>query len=100
MRRKAGYQWPETQGPRLLKNAKFPSRRCSNETAAISADEVLARLADTATSDLMDFIEVDRTGEWKVDLKRIKRLGLGHWSSDCAKQGRISDIELEPRTTP
>ena len=97
--RKAGYRWPETQGPRLLKNTgNSRSRRARVETAAISADEVLARLADTATSDLMDFIAVDCKGNWKVNLKRIKRLGLGHLVKRLRKnKDGSSDIELEPR---
>ncbi len=77
--RKAGYRLPETQGPRLLKRSEIRAVLAAQvETAAISADEVLARLADTATSDLMNFIAVNDTGDWKVDLNRIKQLGLGH----------------------
>ena len=97
--RKAGYRWPETQGPRLLKNSEIRAAVAARmETAAISADEILARLADTATSDIMDFIEVDGTDNWKVDLKRIKRLGLGHLVKRLRKnKDGSSDIELEPR---
>ncbi len=98
--RRAGYRWPETQGPRLLKNPEIRAAVAARvETAAISADEVLARLADTATSDLMDFIAVDREGDWKVNLKRIKMLGLGHLVKRLRKnKDGFSDIELEPRT--
>jgi Terminase small subunit len=97
--RKAGYKWPETQGPRLLKRSEIRAAIAARvETAAISADEVLARLADTATSDLMDFIEVEGTDDWKVDLKRIKQLGLGHLIKRLRKnKDGSSDIELEPR---
>ena len=76
--RKAGYKWPETQGPRLLKTSEIRAAIAARvETAAISADEVLARLSDTATSDLMHFIELDSTGEWKVDLKGINEAFCG-----------------------
>jgi hypothetical protein len=97
--RKAGYKWPETQGPRLLKTSEIRAAIATRvETAAISADEVLARLTDTATADLLDFIELDRTGDWKVDLKRIKHLGLGHLIKRLRKnKDGSSDIELEPR---
>ena len=87
MRRKARYRWPETQGPRLLKSSKVREAIAARvETAAIAVDEVLARLADTATSDLMDFIAADDTGNWKVDLKRIKQLGLGHLIKRLTRQ--------------
>ncbi len=97
--RKAGYKWPETQGPRLLKAPEIRAAIAARvESAAISADEVLARLADTATADLMQFIELDKTGDWKVDLKRIKQLGLGHLIKRLRKnKNGSSDIELEPR---
>ena len=65
-RRRAGYQWPETQGPRLLKNPGILTAVAARvETAAISADEVLARLADVATSDILDFMKIAKaTGGW------------------------------------
>jgi Terminase small subunit len=97
--RKAGYKWPETQGPRLLKTDEIRAAIAAQvETVAISADEVLARLTDIATSDLMDFIAVDGNGDWQVDLKRIKRLGLGHLIKRLRKNKDGSTvIELEPR---
>ena len=68
------------------------------ETAAIAASEVLARVADVATSDLLNFIGADKTGGFEVNLKLVKRLGLGH----VIKRLRIhkdgtQDIELEPK---
>ncbi|MBV8310698.1 MAG: terminase small subunit, partial [Planctomycetaceae bacterium] len=77
--RRAGYRWPETQGPRLVKTSEVRAAIDARvETAAIPANEVLARIADVATSDLLNFIEVDNYGGFKVDLKLVKRLGLGH----------------------
>ena len=77
--RRAGYRWPETQGPRLVKKSGVQAAIDARvATAAIAANEVLARIADVATSDLLNFIEVDKEGGWKVDLKLVKRLGLGH----------------------
>ena len=77
--RRAGYRSPQTQGPRLLKNRTIRAAIDARvATAAIAADEVLARIADVATSDLLNFIDVDNKGGCKVDLKLVKRLGLGH----------------------
>ena len=64
----------------------------------MAANEVLARIADVASSDLLKFIDVDNKGVWKVNLKLIKRLGLRH----LIKRLRINkdgtqDIELEPK---
>src|SRR5208337_4567 len=56
------------------------------------------RLADVATFDMLDFIDVGKDGRVKVDLKLVKRLGLSH----LIKRLRINkdgtqDIELESR---
>ena len=64
----------------------------------MASNEVLARVADVASSDLLDFIRVDDEGGCNVDLKLAKRLGLGH----LIKRLRINkdgtqDIEVEPR---
>ena len=97
--RRARYRWPETLGPRLVKKSGVRAAIDARvATAAIAANEVLARIADVATSDLLNFIEVDNNGAWKVDLKLVKRLGLGHLIKRLRthKDG-TSDIELEPR---
>src|SRR5271157_2957037 len=47
-------------------------------TAAMAANEVLARVADVASCDLLDLIDVDEKGGVKVDLKLANRRGLGH----------------------
>ena len=54
-------------GPRLVKTRGVRAAIDARvETAAIAANEVLARIADVATSDLLNFIEVDTTavGRW------------------------------------
>ena len=66
------------------------------ETAAIAANEVLACIADVATSDLLNFIEVDNNGGWKVDLKLVKRLGLRK-SGVGGNPGRKSGAEIRCR---
>ena len=97
--RRAGYRSPETLGARLLKNPTIRAAIDARvETAAMAADEVLARIADLASSDLTEFIDVDPKGVCKVNLKLVKRLGLGH----LIKRLRINkdgtqDIELEAK---
>src|SRR5208282_172486 len=67
--RRAGYRCPETLGPRLVKRSAI--------RAAIDADP---------------------RGDWKVDLKQVKRLGLGHLIKRLRKnKDGSSEIELEAR---
>jgi hypothetical protein len=95
------FQTPsETIGPRLVKNRRVKAvieARVST-TAAITTNEILARIADIATSDLMEFIDVDDKGGYSVNLKRLRKERAGH----VVKRLRISkdgaiQIELEPR---
>jgi len=97
--RRAGYRWPEKHGPRLVKTGEVRAAIDARvETAAIAASEVLARIADVATSDLLNLIQVDPGGDWKVDLKQVQRLGLGHLIKRLRKnKDGTSEIELEAR---
>jgi hypothetical protein len=97
--RRAGYQRPEKLGPRLAEKSEVRAAiNAGVATAAMAANEVLARVADVASSDLLGFSRVDEKGGCKVNLKLVKQLGLGH----LIKRLRINkdgtqDIELEPR---
>ncbi len=98
--RQAGYSCPETLGPRLARNPRIRAAidaRVGN-TAAITASEILARIADIATADIMDFIQVEGEDVYKVNLKQIKEIGAGHVIRRLRinKDGTIQ-IELEPR---
>ncbi len=99
MRRKAGYRCPQTIGPRLLKKKEIKAAIDARvATAALTTSELLARLADIATADLLDFIDVDKVGKVTVNMDRVKKLGLGH----LIKRMRIrkdgtTEIDLEPR---
>ena len=97
--RRAGYRWPEKLGPRLAKTSGVRAAIDARvESVAIAANEVLARIADVATSDLLNFIQVDPGGDWKVDLKQVQRLGLGHLIKRLRKnKDGSSEIELEAR---
>jgi hypothetical protein len=97
--RRAGYRSPERLGPRLVKHPAVQAAIDVGEApAAMTSNEVLARLADVAAVDLLDFVDVDRDRRVKVDLKLVKRLGLGY----LIKRLRIhkdgtQEIELEPK---
>ncbi len=97
--RRAGYRWPLKVGSRLVKASGIRAAIDARvETAAIAANEVLARIADVATSDLLNVIAVDPPGDWKVDLKQVQRLGLGHLIKRLRKnKDGTSEIELEAR---
>jgi len=97
--RRAGYRWPEKRGPRLLAHGGVRAAiDAAVEKVAMSANEVLARIAQVASSDLLDFIEVDSTGGCKVDMKLAKRRRLGHLVKrlHINKDG-TQDIVLEAR---
>ncbi len=76
--RRAGYSSPLSEGARLLKR---PAIRAAIDakvsTAAMTADEVLARITEAASTNVLDFFEPGEPGG-KVDLKQIRRRGLGH----------------------
>jgi Terminase small subunit len=96
--RRAGYRCPEAQGPRLIKKTAIHAAiEARVATSALAADEVLARIADVASADLIDFIDVSSQG-CKVDLKLIKRRGLGHLIRRVRiKKDGTADIELEAK---
>src|SRR5271157_4724273 len=88
--RRAGYSSPHPEGVRLLKKAAV--------RAAMAASEVLARVADVASTNLMDFIDVDSEGGCKVDLKLVKRRGLGHLIKRVRiKKDGTAEIEVEAK---
>ena len=67
-------------------------------TAAMAANEVLARVADVASVRPAGFHGVDEHGGFKVDLRLAKRLGLGHLIKRLrTNKDGTQDIELEPK---
>ena len=67
-------------------------------TAGTISSEVLARLADVATFDILDFMRIDRDGQGRADLRLVKRLGLGHVIKRVgSRKDGSPDIELEPK---
>src|SRR5271165_1575073 len=72
--RRAGYRCPEKSGTRLANKSEVRAAIDARvEKAAIAASEVLARIAEVATSDLLNFLQVDANGDWKVDLNLVKQ---------------------------
>jgi len=97
--RRAGYRRPEKLGPLLLKRGEVQRAIAVGvATTAMTSREVLARIADAAAFDVLDFVEHRKDGEAKVDVNLIKRLGLGHLIKRLrTHQDGTLDIELEPR---
>jgi phage terminase small subunit len=74
--RRAGYKWPDKQGQE--KKAKFAaeiSERLAER--AMSADEVLQRLADQARGDASDYLTIDHNIVM-LDLEKMKADGKTH----------------------
>ncbi len=82
--RVAGYKHPNKQGPELLKNEQIAAAIGERlETAAMSANEVLARISAQARADMADFvsIEVDESGAaetFRLDIAKAVEAGKLH----------------------
>lgn len=76
--RRVGFAHPNTQGPRLLLDvsikAEIQARLSEN---AMSADEVLHRLAEHARGNMGDFIDIESMS-FSLNLQKAKELGLTH----------------------
>ena len=92
----AGYAWPDKAGPRLVGKSRVKAaieRRVS--VVALSADEVLARVAEQATTDIGEYIDIGDTGDYTINLKRAKRRGKLR-NIQKLKQGKFGpEIELK-----
>lgn len=77
--RMAGYAEPRQEGSRLLTNADIRAAIDAKlDKAALSADEVLARLSEMATGDISDFISVNAAGGFTLDLAKALKAGKLH----------------------
>jgi phage terminase small subunit len=92
----AGYSSPDKQGSQLLGKTRIKAaieRRVS--IVALTADEVLARVAAQATADIGDYIDIDDTGDYTVNLERARKRGQLR-NIQKLKQGRFGpEIELK-----
>jgi len=97
--RRAGYRWPEKLGPRLVKKSRIRAAIDGGDaTAAMASSEVLARIAEVASFDLLDFMDLDADGVANADLKLVRRLGLGHLIKRLrTNKDGSQTIELEPK---
>ncbi len=74
--RRAGYKHPHVQGPRLLSNVSIAEEvRQRIEDKAMTADEVLARLASQARGDMGDFLDIESMS-FGINLQKAKEKGL------------------------
>lgn len=72
--RVAGYSSPERVGRQLLtKTGVMAQIDARLDEAALTTNQILARLSDIATGDLGDFLKIDDDGGWKLDLLKAKR---------------------------
>jgi len=74
--RRAGYAYPNKQGPRMLVNVGIQEAiKARIDEKAMSADEVLVRLAAMARGDMGDFLDIGSMG-FVVDLSKASEEGL------------------------
>jgi hypothetical protein len=77
--RLAGYASPNVQSARLLDNVSIKAAIDARVSeAAMTANEVLARLSDQASADISDFVDVRFPGEFTIDLVKAKEMGKLH----------------------
>lgn len=74
--RMAGYRHPNVAGARLLAKVSIRARiEARLDEAALTADEILARLSEHATGSFEPFLKIGEDGSITLDLKRAKKLG-------------------------
>lgn len=74
--RLAGYKFPGQEGHRLCKDPEI-KEAIEGRLREIALDEaeILARVAEQARCDMADFIEVDETGGWRINLTEAQKAG-------------------------
>ena len=86
--RRARYQWPEKLRPRLVEKSRVQAAiNARVATAAMAANEVLARVADVASSDLLDFIQA--TGrDCSLSTTSVDRRGPPSMPGEGKREGK------------
>lgn len=74
--RRAGYKWPNKQGPANLKTLAAEVQAALDK-AAMSADEALTRLAERARFDVGPYLKAAEEGGWRLDLEQLIADGHG-----------------------
>lgn len=93
--RRAGYAHPRQRGSELMRVPEIAEeiqRRVSE--LAMSANEVLVRLAEHARGSAEDFITIDRRGRVKIDLQKARDAGKLHLVRKIKKGEFGVEIEL------
>jgi hypothetical protein len=86
--RRAGYAFPHVTSARLLANARIRAAIEARVTeVALTADEVLSKLADHANANPDDIFTADDKGNLKFDYLKAKRNGKLHLIKEM-KQGK------------
>lgn len=89
--RRAGYKQPHSQGPRLLENVGVAEAiRARIEEKAMSADEVLLRLAEQARGTMAAFLDENE----QIDLEAARRADALHLVKSISQSARGIRIEL------
>jgi hypothetical protein len=99
--RRAGFAWPDKAGPKLVgKSSIRAAIDAKVVSAALPADELLARLSEVVQADLLDFVNLDSKAKRPVTmatLRRLKRQGKGHLIKKLRFKNGDIYIELEPK---
>ena len=70
----AGYRWPNKVAERLVGKSGIQARiRQRVASAAMPANEILARLSDQASADIGEFLDIDESGGWRLNLRKSGR---------------------------
>jgi hypothetical protein len=94
--RRAGYRWPDKQGPQqLAKTSVRAAIDAKTQALVMPQDEILIRLGEIAGADLLDFITGDTSADIAVDLKRARRRGQGFLLKRLKTTKGELDIELK-----
>jgi len=73
----AGYANPGQLGYQLLQKTSIRTAvECKLKTVAMSSDEILARVAEIATADIGEFLDIKEDGTYRLRLSRRKRTRL------------------------
>lgn len=93
--RRAGYKSPNVQGPQnLVKLSIAAAIRTRVAEKAMTADEVLLRLAEQARADFSDFIDPATYGKPTISLKRALEQGKGRLVKKISTTKTTVSLEL------
>jgi len=96
--RRAGYQWPEKQGPRLVEKRQVRAAIDTGAaTAGMAASEVLARLADVASADLLDLMAADDILTYSLVGRKTKLMPKAEWATILGHSPDVADALIQSK---